>query len=437
MSGDGAPRPDSMKLGLAEISVLVLCEPGDDLTPVHDALTDAGLLVIHAPDAKTIDLLPTPARYAIVELSLPGALDLQRRADTMAIAVVGRDEHEHAALSAGAIATLRRPLHADDVLVHLRRFRAHQERHLLDHEAVEREHANAGVHLLERSLASVASDLLPRLRASGRLLEAARHAESAADGTPRQLIDEALRSLDEVSERLRSLADLGGRAAPWVERVSLLEIARAAVAATPNHAGVSVEVDGRPDVAGWGDRTGLERVVADLVSHAFEAVRSAPAPRVHVRVYGTLTEARISIRHEDPRLRVSDCEALFVPALLPPRTTDELALIRARHAIAHMGGALTAAAEPNSRVVFRVRLRTGHAFIGGAETGSPTSRRRPAASRSTKGHSRSSSWRTMPIRSARSPMPSSKTDTRSAAPTTAGMLSQRWRSAGRPPCSST
>jgi signal transduction histidine kinase len=173
-----------------------------------------------------------------------------------------------------------------------------------------------------------------------------------------QMIDEARRSLLCVNDILTAVTGLVGGRTPDLQRTNLWEVAESAVAKSTDLTGIHLELAGERDVLGWASASLVEQVLGNLLRNAAEAARKSAGPRIRVRVYATVTEARISVRDNGAGVPMELRERIFEPFF----TTKSgggvgLGLTMSRHVLARMGGALVAAPDPPPGACFRVRLR--------------------------------------------------------------------------------
>src|SRR5262245_24056822 len=112
---EAAATAGSGIISVAARSIVVLLPPGAEATAVHDVLRERGLVVHPCASARDAEHVRSVARFAVLDVGLPGALELLRRAAapperTLALAVLEPGAPEGAALAAGATSTLHRPI---------------------------------------------------------------------------------------------------------------------------------------------------------------------------------------------------------------------------------------------------------------------------------------------------------------------------------------
>jgi len=371
------PNPESIEpasevmesgiISVADKSIVVLLPAGPETTAVYDGLLEHDLVVHPCTTERDAEAVRSVARFGIVDVGLPGALDLLRRASApperaLVVAVLDPGVPEAPALAAGAAATLHRPLEPRAVLLLVARFQEQLELRASARELTERNEANAAAALSGPISASIAHEIRNPL-ASARLnvsllrqavvhggprVEASERAEMLAD------IDQALGRIESIVSAVTGLAR-GEK--PSVHRVELLEIVHAALASVPDRRGVRLEIQGDTPVYGQASRGLLQQVVVNLLMNALDAVMGNRDPRVLVRVYETAGEARVSVRDNGPGVPPGLRDRVFEPFFSTKGTKGTgLGLAISRQAIVSMGGALTLSSESGYGTCFRIRL---------------------------------------------------------------------------------
>ena len=359
-----ADETESGVFPLSDSAVLVLANDGPDLHPVFRALEDEGFAIARAVSAARVEALAFMPRFAVVETSIPGALDLVRRSNLpefrmQVLALLAPGESEGAALAAGATLTLRRPLDDQSVLLCLRRFRAHDELARQTRVAFDEERGNRPTSILESVLATLGHEIGDPLAAALASVECLRDSDAArslnADERKGAVEDTAL-ALRRIQGVVNAVTSLVRGSAPTLERVSLWDLAERAVDALRSH-DVQVALVGDRNVHAWACTPLLEQVVLNLVKNAVDAARDQENPQVLVRVYRAAAEARISVRDNGPGIPNALRQRIFEPffSTKGERGTG-LGLVLVHHAVERMGGTLSLGSG-NAGAVFRVRLR--------------------------------------------------------------------------------
>jgi signal transduction histidine kinase len=362
---DFAPdETDSGVFQLSDSAVLVLATEGLDLGPASRALEQEGFTIVRAASSERAAELAFMPRFAVVEASFPGALELLRRSNLpeptlQALALLGPGESEAAALAAGATGTLRRPLDETSMLLFLRRFRAHddlvrQSRHVFD-----KERGSVPAPVLESVLATIGHEISNPLAAALASVECLRDSDSTRSlgiEERKAAVEDTALALRRIQDVMTAVTSLVRGTPPTLERVSLWDAVGRAVGAVRSHA-VRVEIAGDRTVRGWACTQLLEQVVINLVKNAIDATREQESPQVLVRVYRAAMEARVSVRDNGPGIPIALRERIFDPffSTKGDRGTG-LGLVLVRHAVERMGGTVTLGTGSQG-AVFRVRLR--------------------------------------------------------------------------------
>ncbi|MBI4564606.1 MAG: hypothetical protein HY716_07945 [Planctomycetes bacterium] len=164
------------------------------------------------------------------------------------------------------------------------------------------------VHDLQNPLAGIAS-VLQFLRDKG-------HGVTPAE---REVIEEALRRCDDLSQMILNVLQISraerGKVDVYLETLDLLDMAREAANAFRMHAereGRRIVVEGPPSAPARSDRTLVQRILHNLVRNA---VRHAPAgTEIVIRVDSTSpAAATISVKDEGPGIVPSVQDLLFEP----------------------------------------------------------------------------------------------------------------------------
>jgi len=361
---DAGSETDSGVFKLFESAILVMTSAPDELRPAFSELERAGFSLIVASGPRQIEELAFLPRFALIETALPGALELLGRINTpeqvmQVLALLGPEEAEGPALSAGAALTLRGPLDVVTLLLCMKRFRAQDElarqpRHVFE----QQDRGSVPATVLESVLATIGHEIQNPLAAALASVECLREPELARLGE-----DERLAAVDDVAIALRRIRDVMGAVtslvkgtSPDLSRLSLWECAERAVDALRSPS-VRIEIAGDEQVRGFANGALLEQVIVNLVQNAIDATAACVSPQILVRVYRAGLEARISIRDNGPGVPLEFRQRIFEPFFTTKgeRGTG-LGLVLVHHAVGRMGGAVTLGPS-RAGAVFRVRLR--------------------------------------------------------------------------------
>jgi signal transduction histidine kinase len=356
-------EPDSGVFQLSEHSVLVLLRPGPDVAELLKAVEGEGFALMPLSDVATAEASGTLPRLAVIDPSLPGALDFLRRINAHgttlhAIAAIAPGEREGTALAAGAVVTLQRPLRAADVLLCLHRFRAHLELAARSRDVFDRDRPSVPPPLIEGVLATIGHEIRNPLAAALANVECLRESGDLklSEEDRRGSVDDTVIALRRIQDVMTAVSALVKGAPPLLERVELWGVAERAVASIRTH-DTRIELAGERTLRGWGNAALLEQVVANLVQNGLDATQGQERRHVLVRVYSSATEARISVRDNGPGVPAALRQRIFEPFFTTKgeRGTG-LGLVLVRHAVARMGGTLSLGPTEQG-AVFRVRLR--------------------------------------------------------------------------------
>ena len=359
-----ADESDSSVFRLFESAILIVTSSVDEQRPAFSELENAGFYLVFVADPSSVEELPFLPRFALIETALPGALDLLRRVNTpepmmQVLALLGPEEAEGPALSAGAALTLRGPLDALTQLLCMRRFRAQDETARKPRQVLDQDRASVPATILESVLSTIGQEIQNPLAAALASVECLREPELAR----RLGEDERIAAVDDAAIALRRIRDVVGAvtwlaqgSAPDLSRLSLWECAERAVGALSSPR-VRIELAGDEHVRGFANGALLEQVLVNLLQNAIDATEASPNPQILVRVYRAALEARISIRDNGPGVPLELRQRIFDPFFTTKgeRGTG-LGLVLVHHAIGRMGGAVTLGPRQVG-AVFRVRLR--------------------------------------------------------------------------------
>lgn len=193
-------------------------------------------------------------------------------------------------------------------------------------------------------------------------------ARPARDAIEAQLARDSGR-LGRLIDDLLNLARLDAREQPHRQPVDLVDLASAAVLATPNierNTRVELVTDG--PVPASGDRDALLRAVRNLLENA-----SAVADTVVLEVKRTASGPTISVSDDGPGVPADQRERIFEPFVrLPrsPRGGTGLGLAIVRRTIESHGGTITCDACPTGGTRFTLRLPADLQIYGAAGSSS-------------------------------------------------------------------
>ncbi len=359
-----ADETDSGVFTLFESAILVVASDPEQLRPALAELENEGFSVISVSDARRVEELAFLPRFALIEMALPGALDLLRRINApepvmQVLALLGPTEAEGPALLAGAALTLRGPLDSASLLFCMRRFRAQAELLRQSRHVFEQDRETVPATILESVLATIGHEIQNPLAAALASVECLREPDLAR----RLAEDERVAAIEDAAIALRRIRDVMGvvtslvrGTAPDLSRLSLWECAERAVGALSSPQ-VRIELAGDEQVRGFANGALLEQVIVNLLQNAIDATVGSPNPQIMVRVYRAAMEARISIRDNGPGVPLELRQRIFDPFFTTKgeRGTG-LGLVLVHHAVGRMGGAVTLG-PTQAGAVFRVRLR--------------------------------------------------------------------------------
>ncbi len=355
---------DSGVFQLSDSSVLLLLEPGPDVTPLIRAIEADGFTVVPISDAAAAESSGYVPRLALLDAGAPGALDFLRRINAhgttlQAIVAIARGESESEALAAGAQLTLQRPLAAGDVTACLQRFRAQQEVMTRSRDVFDNDRPSVPPPLIESVLATIGHEIRNPLAAALANVECLREGAMVplSDEDRRATVDDTVIALRRIQDVMTAVSSLVKGAPPVLEKVHLWSVAERAVASVRPH-DTRIEIAGEQTIRGWGNAALLEQVVANLVQNALDATTGQEKRHVLVRVYAASGEARISVRDNGPGVPAALRQRIFEPFFTTKgeRGTG-LGLVLVRHAVSRMGGTLSLGPSEHG-AVFRIRLRS-------------------------------------------------------------------------------
>lgn len=360
--------PSSAALPVAYTKVLFITPNYIELKRVFEALHSNNLRPVHLESLSAHPVQAGTFRHVFIDLSLPGALQWLKALapnteEVFAIALIQHGEREGSALAAGASATLQLPIEAADVLLCIERNRARIERSRSLEELMDRDRRRIATTSVEGVLTTLCQELRNPLAAALANVEYLRETDhravaSVSSEEKRNILEDTLEALQRVRGTLESLATLVKREISEPRRVVFWQVAQSVVDELGCDV-TAVSLTGEPTVRGWADEDLLRQVVSTLARRALSSVDSnSRGPQVHLRVYATETEARISVRDDGPALSAEVIKSLFEPAYaMSGKGSAELLLAVTHHAVVRMGGVLDYAQRNSPGGVFRIRLR--------------------------------------------------------------------------------
>jgi signal transduction histidine kinase len=357
------PRSDFVDV--AKLSVRFLAQSDEEASIVRDSVGEAGLLAVRATDAQHILSGRSPA-IVIINMAVLGAdaalTSLACR--SQAIAVHCNDEQEIAALRAGAVATLRAPVVAEKLILHLRRLQQTVDSANAWRDAAERDAALARAETVQHVVSGLTHEICSPLSVVQVDVDLVR--EKIAQLRTGEAVDwqeleavmlECSAAVGRMSRTVQEVRQLSRPSGYQLQSVNLAEVAEEAIRLTPNPASVPIEQVVASEQVALARRELVVHVVTNLLSNALHAVRVVAQPKVSVRVYGIPGEARISVRDNGPGVPEPLRERVFEPFFTTKGNEGTgVGLALCREMVARMRGALTLA-RGGTGACFRVRLR--------------------------------------------------------------------------------
>ncbi len=361
-------EPSSLTLPTVSTKVLFVAPNLPELKPVFQTLFSNNFQPVHQAVFPELPLRADAFRHVFVDLSLPGALDWLARAtqedvNLCPIALTQRGEREGSALAAGATATLQKPVEAADILLCIERNRARLDRHRVLHESMDRDRRRIATTSVEVVLTTLCRELRNPLAAALANVEYMRDTDNRDSiqvnvDEKRNILEDTLDALQRVRITLDSLATLVKRETAETRRVAFWEVVQSVIDELGQECS-GIVLSGDPTVRGFADDELLRQVVSTLLRRAqASANASGVVPSIHVRVYATETEARVSLRDNGPPLSPDAITSLFESSeILPGRGSAGLVLAVTQHAVVRMGGVLEYEPRSGPGGVFRIRLK--------------------------------------------------------------------------------
>jgi signal transduction histidine kinase len=352
----------------SKILVRWTLRPGKDETPVTRAIREAGLVPVRSDEPRT---LAEGARtfIAIIDMDVPeaaGMLMVLSSSVRAIIALASDDQQDQAAMRCGADMTVRWPLTAETLTLHIKRAvkwleAFEQERDRADKQSV-LARADSVQHvagMMAQELYGPVSVAATNVKMLSEQMLDERSAKEVKWDQLQELVDDvagAVGTMNHIIAEMRTLARVGAQAA---EPVCLADVVRDAIASVPNPSSVPVALDVVTDRRAMANHELLERVIRGLLSYALAAASTAPAPRVTVRIYTDAGEVRVSVRDNGQGVASEDRDRFFEPSFGAAGAKGNfISLAVCRELVARMGGVLTLASG-GPGTCLRVRLAPG------------------------------------------------------------------------------
>jgi signal transduction histidine kinase len=369
-STDASPdeAPSRAMLPAANSAVLVVCDPGRDIDDVCRALLENGVRPKVVPSLKAAAPASAAPAICFVEWSLDGAAryiaELSESAsEVQAVAIVDSPRTSALAYAAGATATVIRPLLPEEVIACLHSLQLRHERQRKNDADLEHGQRVTAATACEATLRELGLELRTPL-ATGLanveyLIDVAQAAVSPLSHEEHlAVMTDTLEAMQRIRATLEGMSVLIPWTPPALEPVRLFRVAQRVIDSLPKGTNL-VDLEGDPQVRGFGDEALLVEVTSILVKRALDRQNESKAPPVSLHVYAHDTEARLTVRErpsrssqrrtsEDPFSTVRDSS---------PDGQGGLRLAAARHAIVKMGGILNYVAHREAGSAFRIRLR--------------------------------------------------------------------------------
>lgn len=307
--------------------------------------------------------VPLAPHHCFIDWSLPGAPDylsglVADSSDIWPVALVHDEAESILAYASGAVSTIRRPLHEDEVLSCLRGHRARRARRVIDDAVLIHDQRVTAADAFETMIRSLGQELrTPLATALANLEYLVEQGTAGSDPEQKTVLCDTLEAMQSLRVTLDGMAVLLPHEPPVLEQVRLWRVAQRVLDALPSGA-QWVELRGEPGIRGWGDETILFNLVSILVRRALNRHPKTEHPPVSLHVYAHDTEARITVRERPESEAASSNHTRLAHASSGNAALqDGLQLASARHAVVKMGGLLNHIAHGNAGCAFRVRLR--------------------------------------------------------------------------------
>lgn len=349
------PSPDS--------TVLFVCRSSTSLEEICAELLKHELRPSVIQSVERAPQVPLAPHHCFIDWSLAGAPDylsalVAQSSDIWPVALVHDEAESILAYASGAVSTIRRPLHADEVLACLRGHRARHARRVIDDAVLIHDQRVTAADAFETMIRSLGQELRTPLATALANLEYLVE-QGGSDPEQGTALFDTLEAMQALRATLDGMAVLLPHEPPVLEQVRLWRVAQRVLDALPSGA-QWVELRGEPGIRGWGDETILFNLVSLLVRRALNRRPKVEHPPVSLHVYAHDTEARITVRErpEPGAESASSNHAQFAQVTTGQAALqDGLQLASARHAVVKMGGLLNYTAHGNTGCAFRVRLR--------------------------------------------------------------------------------
>jgi signal transduction histidine kinase len=361
----GADDPGSDFVDVARLSARFLVPSDEEAGIVRETIGEVGLLAVRAVDAQHI-VSGRPSPIVVIHMAAADSVSALNSLScrSQAIAVCASESEELEALRAGAVATIRSPVCAEVLTLHLRRLQQAVDSANTWRDAAERDAAVARAETVQHVVSGLTHEICSPLSVVEvdvdllrERLEQCRAGQAVDWDELQTIVSECSAAIHRMSRTVQEVQRLSRPTGYELQKVSLPEVVEEAVLNTPNPQAVPIDQVIVTEQVALARRELVVHVVSNLIANALHAVRSVPQPKVTVRVYGIAGEARISIRDNGPGVPEPLRERIFEPFFTTKGSEGTgVGLALCRELVARMRGALTLA-QGASGACFRVRLR--------------------------------------------------------------------------------
>jgi two-component system, NtrC family, sensor histidine kinase HupT/HoxJ len=184
------------------------------------------------------------------------------------------------------------------------------------------------------------------------------------------LIDGMMEGAVRISEIVRNLRRLSFSRPSEFQHLELERLARTAAnwASRSKHSHAEVLFDCEPGVAVEAHEGQIHQVLVNLIHNAFDATKSAAAPKIAISIHTSGEEVEIAVEDNGPGLSEAVMDKIFEP-FFTTKVVGEgtgLGLWISYSIVKEHGGAIAAANRPGGGAIFTVRL-PANAGRGGAQ----------------------------------------------------------------------